>query len=316
MYKFIKSSTAMVAFATLGLISNSVAAQAITTLPGYPTGANFQPMVNPQMVSPKMVNQQQAFRFANPNQVAAPARAGFPTQPQAAARQALDVTPNPGSSYSYNASQNLAAVSQMMVDPNDNRTDTVTYSPYTGRAHGNIFYTAPITRQLVDDRQHIRSTSADFQQKFANRRSGARQLDAQNRRSGYRILGGGTPAAATAAMASQQQVRIVRYAVPVRVPVTINAQQARQNFVQQLQTQQVPVQQLQIRQVPQQVRFVQQQPAVTQYYTTQTQPVQYTTSYQQVMPTATTSSRIFTLPAGQVSGTQFQTGLPGQITLR
>ena len=106
----------------------------------------------------------------------------------------------------------LTQYSGVYVDPNDPRTDTVSYSPYIGRQHGNIYYTAPINRQLVDDRPYIVSTSAAFQAQYANRRAGMRQLDAQNRRSGYRMVNG-TPGVVYQPQPKPVQVQQVQYTV-------------------------------------------------------------------------------------------------------
>lgn len=253
MYKSFKSSfkqsAAFVAFASAALaISSSASAQLQPSLPTYQPGS--------------VVSQQSQFTY--------PA-----TQISNFAAPGTNVIPNGGSAYPYLPNQNLSDASKLYVDGNDSRTDTVTYSPYLGRAHGNLFYKAPINRQLVDDRPHIVTTSSAFQGKFANRRAGARQLDAQHRRSGYRIIGAEPQQQIVIKQPSERKIRIVRYPVPVRVNVNIDQKQAQQRFVQQLQTQQVPTQNLYVQS---QQRAIAVQPSYSQYYTNQAAPVQYGTA--------------------------------------
>lgn len=251
MYKFFKATTSFLVVASAA-ISFNASAQAFTpTSPLQPSLPVYQPGA-----------------AAQPQGLAAYQNSVI----SSFAANGSNAAPNGGSAYPYLPTQNLAAASQILVDPADSRTDTVTYSPYLGRTHGNLYYQAPTNRQLVDDRPYVVTTSAAFQGKFANRRAGARQLDAQNRRSGYRILGTSAQQQAVVQQPSERKIRIVRYPVPVRVGVSINKQQAQQRFVQQLQVQQVPTQNLYIQS---QARALQVAPQYSQYYTSQAAPVQY-----------------------------------------
>lgn len=124
----------------------------------------------------------------------------------------------------------LQQLSRVQVDPNDPRTDSINYSNYLGRQHGNLYYRAPITRQLVDDRPYIATTDQRFQAQYAIRRAGMRQLDAQNRRSGYRMVG----ANAVPPRQIVQPVNVVP--VPQRVQVRVQQPVIQQRTVVSIPT--------------------------------------------------------------------------------
>lgn len=116
---------------------------------------------------------------------------------------AAQVQPNP-QPFAFAGYPHLSAAgSQILVDPMNSGTDLFPYSAYTGRGHGNLFYTAPQMRTLQDDRGFMRALEEDFTNQYGTRRAGMRQLDAQNRRSGYRLIAGVAPQATTAQIATQ-----------------------------------------------------------------------------------------------------------------
>ena len=104
---------------------------------------------------------------------------------------------------------------QILVDPYDNRTDLYNHSQFLGRTKADLHYRTYITRQRVNEDPYIQSLSPAFRAKYgthANHEAATRQLDFQNRRSGFRLIGG----TAGGALPKPQPVvqRPVRFAQP------------------------------------------------------------------------------------------------------
>lgn len=82
-----------------------------------------------------------------------------------------------------------AAVSQNLVDAVSDDTDLRTYSPHLGRSVADTTYETAITRTAVDRDPYLVATSADYQNQYGTPSALTRQLDYQNRRSGWRLVG-------------------------------------------------------------------------------------------------------------------------------
>ena len=82
-----------------------------------------------------------------------------------------------------------AAVSQNLVDPVSNETNLRIYSPHLGRVVADSNYYTEIIRTAVDRDPYLAATSAAYQSQCGFTSSQTRQLDYQNRRSGWRLVG-------------------------------------------------------------------------------------------------------------------------------
>ena len=82
-----------------------------------------------------------------------------------------------------------AAVSQNLVDPVSNETNLRIYSPHLGRVVADSNYYTEIIRTAIDRDPYLAATSAAYQSQYGFRSSQTRQLDYQNRRSGWRLVG-------------------------------------------------------------------------------------------------------------------------------
>ena len=82
-----------------------------------------------------------------------------------------------------------AAVSQNLVDPVSNETDLRIYSPYLGRTVADSNYYTEIIRTAVDRDPYLAATSAAYQSQYGVPSAQTRQMDYQNRRSGWRLVG-------------------------------------------------------------------------------------------------------------------------------
>lgn len=82
-----------------------------------------------------------------------------------------------------------AAVSQNLVDPVSNETNLRIYSPHLGRVVADSNYYTEIIRTAIDRDPYLAATSAAYQSQYGFRSSQTRQLDYQNRRSGWRLAG-------------------------------------------------------------------------------------------------------------------------------
>jgi len=82
-----------------------------------------------------------------------------------------------------------AAVSQNLVDPVSNETNLRIYSPHLGRVVADSNYYTEIIRTAVDRDSYLAATSAAYQSQYGFTSSQTRQLDYQNRRSGWRLVG-------------------------------------------------------------------------------------------------------------------------------
>lgn len=82
-----------------------------------------------------------------------------------------------------------AAVSQNLVDPVSNETNLRIYSPHLGRMVADSNYYTEIIRTAIDRDPYLAATSAAYQSQYGFRSSQTRQLDYQNRRSGWRLVG-------------------------------------------------------------------------------------------------------------------------------
>lgn len=82
-----------------------------------------------------------------------------------------------------------AAVSQNLVDPISNETDLRIYSPYLGRTVADSNYYTEIIRTAVDRDPYLAATSAAYQSQYGVPSAQTRQMDYQNRRSGWRLVG-------------------------------------------------------------------------------------------------------------------------------
>ena len=82
-----------------------------------------------------------------------------------------------------------AAVSQNLVDPVSNETNLRIYSPHLGRVVADSNYYTEIIRTAVDRDPYLAATSAAYQSQYGFTSSQTRQLDYQNRRSGWRLVG-------------------------------------------------------------------------------------------------------------------------------
>ena len=81
------------------------------------------------------------------------------------------------------------AVSQNLVDPVSNDTDLKVYSPHLGRTVADSNYYTDIIRTSVDRDPVLATTSQAYQNQYGVTSSQTRQLDYQNRRSGWRLVG-------------------------------------------------------------------------------------------------------------------------------
>lgn len=82
-----------------------------------------------------------------------------------------------------------AAVSQNLVDPVSNETNLRIYSPHLGRVVADSNYYTEIIRTAIDRDPYLAATSAAYQSQYGFRSSQTRQLDYQNRRAGWRLVG-------------------------------------------------------------------------------------------------------------------------------
>lgn len=82
-----------------------------------------------------------------------------------------------------------AAVSQNLVDPVSNETNLRIYSPHLGRVVADSNYYTEIIRTAVDRDPYLAATSAAYQSQYGFTSSQTLQLDYQNRRSGWRLVG-------------------------------------------------------------------------------------------------------------------------------
>ena len=82
-----------------------------------------------------------------------------------------------------------AAVSQNLVDPVSNDTDLKIYSPSLGRTVADSNYYTEIIRTAVDRDPYLAATSAAYQNQYGDTSAQTRQLDYQNRASGWRLVG-------------------------------------------------------------------------------------------------------------------------------
>ena len=82
-----------------------------------------------------------------------------------------------------------AAVSQNLVDPVSNETNLRIYSPHLGRTVADANYYTEIIQTAVDRDPYLAATAAAYQTQYGVPSSQTRQLDYQNRRSGWRLVG-------------------------------------------------------------------------------------------------------------------------------
>ncbi|MAV47742.1 MAG: hypothetical protein CBC49_005770 [Alphaproteobacteria bacterium TMED89] len=81
------------------------------------------------------------------------------------------------------------AVSQNLVDTVSNETDLTFYSSHLGRSVADTNYETHIIRNAVDRDPYLAATSAAYQAQYGTTSVETRQLDYQNRRSGWRLIG-------------------------------------------------------------------------------------------------------------------------------
>lgn len=74
------------------------------------------------------------------------------------------------------------------VDNLEYTTDLYDYSPNLGRDKANTEYRAYINKTPVDERPYIERTEDAYKNQYGYRRGNTRQLDWQNRRSGWRLV--------------------------------------------------------------------------------------------------------------------------------
>ncbi|MDG1413890.1 MAG: hypothetical protein P8R39_00960, partial [Alphaproteobacteria bacterium] len=82
-----------------------------------------------------------------------------------------------------------AAVSQNLVDSVSNETDLKIYSQSLGRTVADSNYYTEIIRTAVDRDPYLAATSVAFQNQYGDTSAQTRQLDYQNRASGWRLVG-------------------------------------------------------------------------------------------------------------------------------
>ncbi len=82
-----------------------------------------------------------------------------------------------------------AAVSQNLVDSVSNETDLKIYSQSLGRTVADSNYYTEIIRTAVDRDPYLAATSVAYQNQYGDTSAQTRQLDYQNRASGWRLVG-------------------------------------------------------------------------------------------------------------------------------
>ncbi len=115
---------------------------------------------------------------------------------------------------------------QILVDPYDNRTDLYNHSQFLGRTKADLHYRTYITRQRVNEDPYIQSLSPEFRAKYgthANHEAATRQLDFQNRRSGFRLIGG----TAGGSLPAHQPQPVVYQQPVIQQPVRVAQPQTR-----------------------------------------------------------------------------------------